>query len=253
MRQQATIADEDRKRFNELVNAITTGYLTSVPGDHILPQLEALLHLDQGKALGWARWVPERNAVEYTIGSHEATMAGMFHRLTGVLSSQGNQIMAAEIDRLTEKLVIDRFYVQDLDFPEHPPEARLAEISAKLLDGIENPSPAPLTFRKIWQSSSEQAASELNPMPTRVVIDNNTVRAFTIINVFAYDQIGLLYTITRALYDLKLEVHLAKITTHVDQVVDIFYVTDRQEQKIESTEQLQQIKRNLLAAIQENE
>jgi [protein-PII] uridylyltransferase len=52
---------------------------------------------------------------------------------------------------------------------------------------------------------------------------------------------------------LKLEVHLAKITTHVDQVVDIFYVTDRQEQKIESTEQLQQIKRNLLAAIQENE
>ncbi|MEO2020799.1 MAG: hypothetical protein ABGX05_03155, partial [Pirellulaceae bacterium] len=59
--------------------------------------------------------------------------------------------------------------------------------------------------------------------------------------------------ITRALYDLKLEVHLAKITTHVDQVVDIFYVTDRQEQKIESTEQLQQIKQNLLAAIQENE
>ena len=253
LRQQATIADEDRKRFNELVNAVPTGYLTSVPGDHILPQLEALLHLAQGKALAWARWVPERNAVEYTIGSHEATMAGMFHRLTGVLSSQGNQIMAAEIDCLTEKLVIDRFYVQDLDFPEHPPEARLAEISAKLLDGIENPSPAPLTFRKIWQSSSEQAASELNPMPTRVVIDNNTVRAFTIINVFAYDQIGLLYTITRALYDLKLEVHLAKITTHVDQVVDIFYVTDRQEQKIESTEQLQQIKRNLLAAIQENE
>ena len=253
LRQQATVADQDRNRFNALINAVPAGYLSSMPGKQVLEQLQSLLQLAKGSALVRARFVSERNAVEYSIGSHESTMAGMFHRLTGILSSQGNQILAAEIDRLTEKLVIDRFYVQDLDFPGQPPQTRLDEIMAQLLETIQNPSTEPLTFRKVWQSSSSQDSSGLHSMPTRVVIDNNTARAFTIVNVFAYDKMGLLYTITRSLYDLKLEVHLAKITTHVDQVVDVFYVTNRQGEKIESAEQLQKIQQQLLAAIDDNE
>ena len=90
-------------------------------------------------------------------------------------------------------------------------------------------------------------------MPTRIAIDNNTAGAFTIVNIFAYDKMGLLYSISRCLYDLKLEVHLAKITTHVDQVVDVFYVTDREGKKIESSDQLQKIREQLLAAIKEME
>ena len=84
-------------------------------------------------------------------------------------------------------------------------------------------------------------------------VDNNTAAGFTIVNVFAYDKMGLLYSISRCLYDLKLEVHLAKITTHVDQVVDVFYVTDRDGQKIESREQTRDIREQLLAAIKEME
>ena len=177
-------------------------------------------------------------------------MAGMFHRLTGILSSQRNQILAAEIDRLSDDLVIDRFYVQDLDFTDQPPQTRLDEISRTLLETIKNPSNEPLTFRKVWQSGSSQDSSGLQAMPTRVVIDNNTATAFTIINVFAYDKLGLLYTITRCLFDLKLEVHLAKITTHVDQVVDVFYVSDRHGEKIETADQLTEIQEQLLAAIE---
>jgi len=253
LREQAAIHEKDRDRFNRLVNSVATGYLSSVPDEQVLPQLEALLQLEKGKALGWARFVPERNAVEYTIGSHASTMTGMFHRLTGVLSSQQNQIHAAEIDRLSDDLVIDRFYVQDLDFADQPPPARLNEITEKLLAAIESPTAEPVTFRTVWQSSENRSPSDLNPMPTRIAIDNNTAAGFTIVNVFAYDKMGLLYSISRCLYDLKLEVHLAKITTHVDQVVDVFYVTDRDGQKIESREQTRDIREQLLAAIKEME
>lgn len=253
LRQQATVDEKERDKFNALVNSVPAGYLSSVPGEQVLPQLQALLGLQQGKALAWARFVPERNAVEYTIGSHESTMAGMFHRLTGVLSSQRNQILAAEIDRLTDDLVVDRFYTQDLDFTDQPSQERLDEISAKLLAAIESPQAEAVTFRKVWQSTSSRHSGDFNPMPTRIAIDNNTAGAFTIVNIFAYDKMGLLYSITRCLYDLKLEVHLAKITTHVDQVVDVFYVTDREGKKIESSDQLKKIREQLLAAIKEME
>ena len=63
-------------------------------------------------------------------------------------------------------------------------------------------------------------------MPTRVVVDNSTSLKHTILDIFAHDRIGLLYTITRTLYELGISVNVAKIGTYLDQVVDVFYVTD---------------------------
>ncbi|HLQ43661.1 MAG TPA: ACT domain-containing protein, partial [Planctomycetaceae bacterium] len=50
--------------------------------------------------------------------------------------------------------------------------------------------------------------------------------------VFAHDRPGLLYTVSRAIFRLKLSIELAKIATHFDQVLDVFYVTDHAGQKI---------------------
>ena len=64
---------------------------------------------------------------------------------------------------------------------------------------------------------------------------------------------GLLYTITRTLFELGLSVSVAKIGTYLDQVVDVFYVTDQDGRKIESDERLQQIRTRLLDAIQNSQ
>ena len=68
--------------------------------------------------------------------------------------------------------------------------------------------------------------------------------------MFAYDRLGLLYKITKALFDLELDVHVAKIGTYIDQVVDVFYVTDRNGNKIESKEQFDAIREKLLKQIE---
>jgi [protein-PII] uridylyltransferase len=60
---------------------------------------------------------------------------------------------------------------------------------------------------------------------------------------------GLLYTISRTLFELGLSVGVAKIGTYLDQVVDVFYVTDRQGRKIDNHERLEQIRTRLLEAI----
>ena len=83
-------------------------------------------------------------------------------------------------------------------------------------------------------------------LPTRVEVDTNTSDRSTIVLVFAHNRPGLLYTISRTLFKLDLSIDLARISTHFDQVVDVFYVTDNDGQKITSGEQCQAIRERML-------
>jgi len=84
-----------------------------------------------------------------------------------------------------------------------------------------------------------------------VLIDNNSSDKFTIIEVFAHDRLGLLFTISRTLFELELSVSVAKIGTYLDQVVDVFYVTDRSGKKLTDEARLSQVTGRLLEAIDE--
>ena len=86
--------------------------------------------------------------------------------------------------------------------------------------------------------------------PTQVRIDNSTSERYTIIDIFTADRRGLLYTITRKLFDLGLSVSVAKIGTYLDQVVDVFYFTDSSGNKIENDDRLEQIRTRLLEEIE---
>jgi [protein-PII] uridylyltransferase len=54
-----------------------------------------------------------------------------------------------------------------------------------------------------------------------------------VIEVGAPDRIGLLYDITRTLAELELDVHLAKVATYTDRVIDAFYVRDAVGRKLD--------------------
>ena len=82
--------------------------------------------------------------------------------------------------------------------------------------------------------------------PPTVRVDNSASDFFTVIEVHAADRIGLLYDITRALADLELDVHLAKIGTYGEDVVDAFYVRDLDGQKVNDPEHVREIERSIL-------
>ena len=88
-------------------------------------------------------------------------------------------------------------------------------------------------------------------MPTRVTVDNDSSDRFSIVTVFAYDRLGLLYSITRTLFELGLRVHLARVGTYLDQVVDVFYVADSEGRKIDDAGRREEIKTALLEAVDE--
>ena len=76
-----------------------------------------------------------------------------------------------------------------------------------------------------------------------VAVENEVSDFFTVVEVGAADRIGILYDITRALADLALDVHLAKIATYADRVVDSFYVRDALSRKVTEEERVSEIRK----------
>ena len=81
-------------------------------------------------------------------------------------------------------------------------------------------------------------------------IDNALSNDYTIIDVFAHDRKGLLFAIARAIYQQGLSVKIAKIGTYLDQVCDVFYVTDQDGHKIEDELRLAEIRSSVFHAIE---
>jgi [protein-PII] uridylyltransferase len=231
--------------------SLPTGCLFAGPPPQIVSELDRLRKLPHRDAVAWGRHLPDRKVVEYTVGTYEEITPGIFHKLTGALTSNRQQILSAEINTLAEGLVLDRFHVQDKDFAGPPPQERIDEICRALVAALKDDSNRPPTFRKLWHERNQTAAAAIQHLPTRVTIDNSTAERFTIVAVFAYDRMGLLYAISRALFELGLSVSKAKIGTRLDQVVDVFYVTDQRGRKIDDERRLVEIRERSLAAIEE--
>jgi len=242
-------SEADGNWFKRQIDALPSAYLRSLSPDKIAAELRDLHTLRPGDVHASGRFLPERRSVEFIVGTQEDITPGVFHKLTGALASQGLQILAAEINTLADGLVLDRFYVHDPDYSGKPPAERIAAVNRSLIDSLRSPKGDAPSFRKIWRSDSRRGTTVLARLPTRVRIDNSTSDRFTILDIFASDRMGLLYTISRALFQMGLSVSIAKIGTYLDQVVDVFYVTDQAGAKITDEPRLQQISAKLLEAI----
>jgi [protein-PII] uridylyltransferase len=252
LREQLIAGIQDPSRIDwwkTQIKGLPASYLQAKSLPRMMTELRRLAALPSDEAMAWGVYAAERQAVEYTVGTHEEIVPGIFHRLTGVLSSTGHSILTAEIHTLAENLVLDRFYVQDMDYSGAPSQERIDQVCGALVKALREPTDAGPAFRRVWKIGTQNATPALRPLPERVGFDNTTSDRHTIVSVFAYDRVGLLYAVTRTLFVLGLSVHVAKIATYLDQVLDVFYVTDQQGRKVLDEGQLDEIRRRLLEAL----
>lgn len=244
-----TRSRDDADWYRTQVEQLPAAYLEGPTSDAILADLARLRHVSLGEVVAWGRYLPDRKVVEYSVAAYEDLVPGIFHRLTGALTGHGLEILAAEIHSLADRLCLDRFYVRDNDYSDEPPAERFAAVTQTLNKVLLKPSANYPTFRRLWQPRAHNDQIQAHQLPTRVRVDNATSDRFTIIDVFTVDRPGLLYLVTRTLFDLELSVVTARIGTHLDQVVDVFYVTDNAGQKLPDSPRLQHIHHTLLEAI----
>ncbi|MGD0898381.1 MAG: [protein-PII] uridylyltransferase [Thermoguttaceae bacterium] len=235
--------------FARHLDALPAGYLSATPPPQVAADLGLLHALPPGGVTARAQYLPETASVQFTVGTSEEVAPGIFHRLTGALSSHGLEIRSAQIHTLADGLVLDRFWVHDPDFAGEPSQERLTAINGALERSLREPASGPPVFRRTWLTGGRRMVVAPRPQ-TNVNTDNSTSDRYTIIDVFATDRTGLLYTIARTLFEEGLSVSRAKIGTYLDQVVDVFYVTDQEHRKVQDQARLEAVRRRLLEVIE---
>jgi [protein-PII] uridylyltransferase len=168
---------------------------------------------------------------------------GLFSDLAGVLALKNLNILSANIYTWRDGTVIDIFRVSSPLDPIHPEDTW--EKVRRDLDNIFK-GKLSLAYR-LGQKATPSILSERKKpsRPPKVIVDNESSDFFTLIEVFADDRVGLLYKITSTLFELRLDIRIAKIATKVDQIADVFYVRDLEGQKVEDEDRLKEIKEAL--------
>jgi len=173
---------------------------------------------------------------------------GLFSMITGVMAANGINILGAQIHTSTNGKALDVLQVnspQGFVITDENRWNKVREDLQQVLEGHINVSKLVEKREKV-----KPLTERLRPrFPTKVEIDNEVSADYTVIDIYTHDKVGLLYRITSTLTELGLYIGISKISTKVDQVLDVFYLKDIFGQKVVDDRKLVEIRELLLKAI----
>jgi len=171
---------------------------------------------------------------------------GLFARAAGILTLNQLDIRKARTHTKQNGVAFQTFEVSALNPKMEISWEKVMGDLKKALQGR-----LALDYRLALHAADQRKKRRRAPAkPDEVVVDNQSSDQYTIIEVYTTDRPGLLYAITRTMLDLQLQVFLAKISTRIDQVADIFYVLTQEGKRVEDPEQVEEIKQALLFSLQ---
>ena len=216
-------------------------YIYGTPPARIAAHLTAIQRLLPTEALAEGTYNEGLGTCEYTVVTFDGLTPGIFSKIAGVIAAKGLQILDAQIITRDDGVVVDTFQVGDPDFSGPPPTERLVSVARTIVRILKGED----TVENLMSRSSRLSTARRLPssrQSTEVQVDNETSDRATIIDVFADDRQGLLYVITHAIFKLGLSVQAARISTRLDQVADVFYVTDMGGAKLQDHSRLETIR-----------
>jgi len=220
---------EEQARF---VEAMPARYYVTVPPEQA-PRHLRLFRLGRQRSMAtWIRHRPGLGASELHLTAFDRP--GLLATITGVLAAHRIDIQHAEVFSTPDEPGLGPFAGRALDIfalrgPEDGPVGAARWRAARrdldrVLGGRE--SLEGVLERRLRASSLP--AKPLPRLATKVVIDNESARSHSVVDVFCADRVGLLHTLTRTFFELGLTVDLARITTEGHRAADAFYVRTEQ-------------------------
>jgi [protein-PII] uridylyltransferase len=230
------------------LKAMPVRLLLSNPAPVIADQARLLLGLERADILLCLAHQADGGYSEYTICAHD--MPGLFSRITGVMASNGINILGAQINTSKNGKVLDILQVNSPQGNLVTDPSRWEKIEQDMRQVIHGE----MQVSDLVARRKRPTLLTARPAPrfaTKVDIDNEVSDDYTVIDILTHDKVGLLYLITSTLAEMGLYIGVSKISTKVDQVADVFYVRDIFGHKITSPEKLNEICSKLITAIDE--
>ncbi|MGD8353216.1 MAG: [protein-PII] uridylyltransferase, partial [Pseudomonadota bacterium] len=170
---------------------------------------------------------------------------GLFAKIAGVLSANNVNIMGAQIFTRKDGIVFDVLHVTDSILKPIKDKVKSRIVNRELKKAVAGELDVDELFTSRNLSLPLDRRDRTLTLPPKVEIENDVSEEHTVIDVYATDRIGLLYRITSTLAGLGLSIHTAKVSTKVDQAVDVFYVKDLEGKKITDSGKLDLIRETL--------
>jgi [protein-PII] uridylyltransferase len=240
--QEAARGSFEPEEIRSFIDAMPVHYLDATSVRKQLYHLEMFRHLMKEKLVIRYRHRHDKGYTELTICAYDAY--GMFYRTAGTIAAKNLNVLRAQVYTGRNGVMIDTFQITDADGKLIDYDEVWKTITADLRDVLSGeripPEPRPSQFLRAVTAT----------VPASVEFDNAASDALTIIDIVAKDRVGLLYRITKCLYDLNLDIASAKIVTEGVRVMDSFYVSDLFRMKITDPERIAKIKDALLKVLE---
>ncbi len=242
-----TLSQDDETPLRIAVEELPINYLVSFTPDVVLHHLR--LHRDQATVLQQKVLLfPKKKQGSWSLLMLCRDRQGVLAKLCGVLALHNLSVLAARIFTWPDGTVVD---ILDLT-----PEATLA-FDEQDWSALEQDLNQAVNYRldvgrKLYhklESSLHGRRRQVQQLANKVVIDNETSARHTVIEVYGDDRPGTLYQLTQTLSDFCLNIHQARIATEVEQLIDVFYVSTEQQEKIRDKELLARVEHALLHII----
>ncbi|WP_421091045.1 [protein-PII] uridylyltransferase [Pseudochrobactrum sp. MP213Fo] len=169
--------------------------------------------------------------------------------IAGACSAAGANIVDAQIFTTTDGRAFDTILISR-EFDTNADETRRAARVGQLIeDVLTGKMHLPEVLARRTKPRRSARAFQVTP---RVHINNTLSEKFTVLEVKGLDRTGLLSAITNTISDLSLNIASAHITTFGEKVIDTFYVTGLDGQKITGAAKQANIQKRLLNLFETN-
>jgi [protein-PII] uridylyltransferase len=182
-----------------------------------------------------------------TVAICTADRPGLFASIAGVMAAMRLDILNARIFTASDGRILDVFRVShggrsEITMSEQR-WSRFRSTLEAVLDGNID------VERLVEKSQSTLLRKHVPKVSTSIHVDNEASAQYTVVEVFTADRLGILFKITYTLHQLGLSIHVAKISTNVDQVADVFFVTTGRGDKVEDSARIEAIRQTLYASL----
>jgi [protein-PII] uridylyltransferase len=218
------------------------------------------LRVDAAKLVEHAKFIREADRAGKTLATSITTRAfeaiteitvlapdhpRLLSVIAGACTIAGSDIVDAQISTTTDGRALDTISISREFDDEADEKRRVQKISELIEEALSGTIHLPET---IAQKSQRRGRLKAFSLETDIIVDNKGSEQFTVVETSGINRSGLLYDLTRALSDLKLNIASAHVSTFGERAVDVFYVTDLLQQKIVNPARQAAIRRRLVAA-----
>jgi [protein-PII] uridylyltransferase len=239
--------------------AVLDSFMSTMPDRYLLANgPESIGHharavAQRGATAAHVARVPSRHpeAAELCVVADDRP--GLLECIAAAITGSRLEVLAAQVYSRAvggRSEAVDVFWVRDREGGTEGVERALPRL-ADDLRGVCSGAMDPTDLLRTRTGSASPWRERPSPaVPTEILLDDRASPRHTIVEVFAKDRPGLLYTLSRALHGLGLSIALSKINTEGTRAADVFYVSDVDGAKVSGGTRHQEIHDALVRAIE---